>query len=89
MDPDRWQRIKEVFDSAVALETSAQSEYVAKTCQDDSEVLSEVQTLLRHHQEAASRFLNQTPLGTEETASTTNAPRSSRAIGSRMACIRS
>jgi eukaryotic-like serine/threonine-protein kinase len=84
MDPDKWRRIKEVFDSAVVLETGAQSEYVAKACQDDSEVLSEVQTLLRHHQEAASRFLNQTPLGADETASTTNAPRSSRAIGSRI-----
>src|SRR5579862_4962889 len=84
MDPEKWRRIKEVFDSAIALQTGAQSEYIAKACQDDSQVLNEVQTLLRHHQEANSRFLNQTPLGTGETSSSTDAPRPSRRAGTRI-----
>ena len=84
MDPDKWRRIKEVFDSAIGLEADVQSEYVAKACQGDDEVLRDVQTLLRHHQEANSRFLNQTPLGTGEVASVANEPRSSHRVGSRI-----
>jgi len=84
MDPDKWRRVKEVFDDAVALETGAQSEYVAKACQGDNEVLSEVETLLRHHQGASSQFLNQTPLGAGETAYVTDAPTASRRVGSRV-----
>ena len=55
MDPEKWRRVKEVFDGALACESEAQSQYVAQACQGDADILSEVETLLHHHRQANSR----------------------------------
>ena len=67
MNPEKWQRVKQVFDGALACESDAQSRYIEEACQGDPAVLSEVETLLHHHRQANSQFLNQGPMVPDET----------------------
>jgi eukaryotic-like serine/threonine-protein kinase len=84
MDPEKWRRVKEVFDGALACEGETQSQYVAQACQGDPDILSEVETLLHHHRQANSRFLNHAELGPRETASIAEADLPPSRIGSRV-----
>ena len=59
MNSERWQQVKKVLDGALALESGSQSAYVEQACGGDSELQGEVKTLLRHHLQAPSHFLNQ------------------------------
>src|SRR5215469_2642941 len=69
MDPEKWRRVKEVFDGALACDSEAQSRYIAEACQGDPDILNEVEALLHHHRQANSQFLNHAELGPRETAS--------------------
>ncbi len=46
MTPERWQRIKQVFDSAAALEPLERQQYLEQACAGDVELRAEVETLL-------------------------------------------
>jgi len=46
MTRDRWNRIEEIFQSALELPSSERSGYVAQACGDDKELLAEVESLL-------------------------------------------
>ena len=75
MNPERWQQVKQVLDGALSLETSAQPRYLNEACHGDTELQGEVESLLRHHQLAATAFLKepaiqlQKPLGNAESIS--------------------
>jgi eukaryotic-like serine/threonine-protein kinase len=84
MDAEKWRRVKEVFDGALACESDAQSQYIAQACQGDPDVLSEVETLLQHHRQANSRFLKHAEMGPRETTSIAEADLPSSRIGSRV-----
>jgi eukaryotic-like serine/threonine-protein kinase len=49
MTPERWQRVKDVFTHANALDALAREHYLAETCAQDSELRSEVDSLLAAH----------------------------------------
>ncbi len=59
MNPDRWQQVKRVLDGALGVEASGQPGYLDQACDGDVELRGEVESLLQHHQLAATGFLKQ------------------------------
>ena len=53
MTPERWQRIKQLFGAAVALESENRAAFLAESCMDDAELRAEVESLLAHSHENA------------------------------------
>ena len=51
---DRWPRVKQIFQSALDRAPQERSAFVREACGDDGEVRTEVESLLRAHQEAGS-----------------------------------
>ena len=84
MNPEKWQRVKQVFDGALACESDAQSRYIKEACQGDPDVLSEVETLLDHHRQANSQFLNQGPRVPSETSAIAPGDLPSSRVGRRV-----
>jgi hypothetical protein len=58
MTPERWQRIKGIFDQVVEAETGRRGELLDTACDGDAALRDEVEKLLRGHQEASS-FIEQ------------------------------
>ena len=48
MSPERWQRIEEVYHSALERAPAQRAAFVAEICGDDDELRREVESLLRH-----------------------------------------
>lgn len=55
-DPQRWQRIEEVFQRASSLPPQTRAEFLAQVCGDDAELRREVESLLAVSGEAADFF---------------------------------
>src|SRR5438045_6084784 len=60
MNPEKWERIKELFESAVEREAPDRAQYVAEACEGDESLRCEVDRLLADHERAGS-FLQQSP----------------------------
>src|SRR4051794_7464087 len=58
MTPERWQEIRQVFDSAVALHQEQRAEYLNTACSTDAQLRHEVESLLFADDEAETGFLN-------------------------------
>lgn len=58
LTPERWQRIKQVFDQVVEADTGQREELLAAACAGDNELRAEVEKLLRGY-EQASGFIEQ------------------------------
>jgi eukaryotic-like serine/threonine-protein kinase len=56
--PERWQQVREILDTAIALDAAQRPVYLDKVCVGDAELRGEVESLLRSHHEAGSVFLN-------------------------------
>ena len=52
MEPERWERVKEIFDAVADLSGDAQSDAVALACGADSELRAELERLLFEHDRA-------------------------------------
>jgi eukaryotic-like serine/threonine-protein kinase len=74
MNPDRWQQVKRVLDGALAAEVSGQPGYLDQACNGDLDLRGEVESLLQHHQLAATGFLKQPAILLEEPGSESDAP---------------
>src|SRR5215510_11251039 len=48
MEAERWQRIEQLYHSALTLPTEARAEFLSKACPDDEGLRGEVESLLRH-----------------------------------------
>ena len=48
MDPDRWQRVEQLFHEARGLPASEQRSFAERNSGDDPEILAEVLSLLEH-----------------------------------------
>ncbi len=57
MDPERWQRAKQILDEVIALEPQARSPFLERACADDADIRKEVESLLASHDEAGTGFL--------------------------------
>jgi serine/threonine protein kinase len=56
VNPERWQRVRELFDAALDLEPSRRSAFLEKECGGDDPLRHEVETLLSSH-ETSEEFL--------------------------------
>jgi eukaryotic-like serine/threonine-protein kinase len=54
VDPDHWQRAKELFGSALALEPAERSAFLAQACSGDETLRQEIESLLAAHEEAGT-----------------------------------
>lgn len=57
MRPERWRQVREVLDRTLTLDTSERFSYLDAVCAGDPDLRSEVDSLLRSHQEAGSIFM--------------------------------
>src|SRR5882724_1685310 len=57
--PERWQQVKYALDEAIALDAASRRPFLQRIGSADPELGSEVETLLKHHLQAASGFLAQ------------------------------
>ena len=62
MNPERWQRVKQLLDQAIALADSERSSFLDRECGNDLELRREVDSLLASHQEAGTGFLKKPAL---------------------------
>jgi len=61
MNPDRWQRIKEVLDVCLRLAPSERDEYLARRCEGDTDLRDEVVSLIDAYQSAGDLLEPQPP----------------------------
>ena len=54
MTPERWQRVEELFHSALKLEESYRADFLGNACGGDEVLRGEVESLLTHKSEAKS-----------------------------------
>ena len=54
MTPERWQRVKEIFNSALQYESAERSRFLSQACGEDQELRREVESLIRAHEEDGS-----------------------------------
>jgi eukaryotic-like serine/threonine-protein kinase len=52
MDSERWTRVKQIVDQAMARDPSAREGFLAEACGDDAELRAEVESLLRHEDDS-------------------------------------
>src|SRR5262245_5319959 len=56
MDPERWQRIKDIFSAALELPTEQRTVWLASAAPDEPSLVSEVETLLAAHDKTHAFF---------------------------------
>jgi len=61
MNPERWHRIKHLFDQALALEPSQRTPFLDRSCDEDPQLRRELDSLLDSHDRAGTNFLNTPP----------------------------
>src|ERR1041384_6626002 len=54
MTPERWQRVKQIFDSALQFEPAQRSVFLAGACGDDDALRTEVESLIALHEKTGS-----------------------------------
>jgi Tol biopolymer transport system component/serine/threonine protein kinase len=57
MTPERWARIDQLLDEAMALPVAERAAWLEQTCADDDELRHEVESLLAAHQQAETNFM--------------------------------
>src|SRR5438046_3022508 len=53
VDPDRWNKIEDLFASVLNQEPAAREAYLAEACAGDSALLAQVRSLLEYHEPGA------------------------------------
>ena len=66
MNPDRWQRLNELFHAALQQPSDLRERFIQQACEDDETMRAELSSLLRCHDQATS-FL-ETPAASAEDA---------------------
>src|ERR1044072_8010488 len=54
MPPERWQQVKEIFNSAIAYRPEERGLFISQACSGDEELRSEVESLIASHEESGS-----------------------------------
>ncbi len=58
MTPERWQQVKEIFNSAIHYRPEERSLFISQACSGDEELRSEVESLIASHEQSGS-FIDQ------------------------------
>lgn len=81
MNPDQWQRVKELLDDAIALDAAERRPYLDGACGDDPALRREVESLLASHEQAGTSFLNSPAANLKAAAPAPAVTRVGRRIG--------
>lgn len=81
MTIDRWNRIEEIFQNALERPSSERSEYVARACGDDKELLSEIESLLASDAGADTTLRSLVEADVQKLAQTSGSSKSGQRIG--------
>ena len=54
MTPERWQQVKEIFDSAIRYRPEHRGTFLSEACRDDEDLRSEVESLISSHEKDGS-----------------------------------
>src|SRR5262245_61809159 len=57
IDRDRYRKVKEIFNAAVALEENERDAYLLRSCEGDAQLLEDVRKMLASHQQADTSWL--------------------------------
>ncbi len=57
----RWDRIQRIFEDALKRKADERDAFLAEACGDDAELRREVESLLKHHHEASTGFMEPAP----------------------------
>jgi Tol biopolymer transport system component len=63
INPERWQRVKELLNAALELEPSRRAAYLVQTCGEDTALCEEVSELLSSYEDAGEEFLDRPERG--------------------------
>lgn len=63
MQPERWDRIKDIFEVALETEPSLRKDYLHSVCGEDSDLQLEVERLLSNYEDANDSFLEEAASG--------------------------
>jgi eukaryotic-like serine/threonine-protein kinase len=58
MTPERWQQVKDIFNSAITYRPEERSLFISQACSGDDELRSEVESLIASHEQSGS-FIDQ------------------------------
>src|ERR1044072_2035358 len=58
MTPERWQQVKEIFNSAITYRPEERSSFISNACSGDEELRNEVESLIASHEQSGS-FIDQ------------------------------
>ena len=82
MNAERWQQVKGVLDAVLQLDPAERAAYLDRTLANDSELRSEVESLLCSHEKADSSFLRDPAIAVLPlSGSLARTPRTGRRIG--------
>jgi eukaryotic-like serine/threonine-protein kinase len=54
MTPERWQQVKDIFNSAITYRPEERSLFISRACSGDEELQSEVESLIASHEQSGS-----------------------------------
>jgi serine/threonine protein kinase len=54
MTPERWQQVKEIFNSAIMYRPEERGSFISQACSGDEELRSEVESLIASHEQSGS-----------------------------------
>ena len=54
MTPERWQQVKEIFNSAIAYRPEERGLFISQACSGDDDLRSEVESLIASHERSGS-----------------------------------
>jgi serine/threonine protein kinase len=57
MNPERWKQVREILEAVVHLPPAERETYLQKVCLNDSELRSEIESLMQSHEQAGNVFL--------------------------------
>src|SRR5437867_6255631 len=57
MTPERWQQVKQIFQSAIERPPSERGGFISEACADDLELRSEVESLISSHDQAGTQSI--------------------------------
>ena len=80
MNAERWQRVKQLLEEAIALDAGERSSFLDRICDGDSELRREVESLLFSHEQAGRGFL-ETPAVDLKSAVSAAPARPGRRVG--------
>ena len=81
MNQDRWQRVKQLLDEAIAFDAAERPTFLAQACDGDAELRREVESLLASHEQAGTGFLNTPAANLKSAAVAPATTRAGRRIG--------